>query len=248
LADINRNLEDIKGLASDIKRHLMDKNLAELEGGLQYLHELAAMLGRLDDPACIPAEKRNQLEALRRKSLEWMALVRRQGLELEKKIASQKSRDQYGTGSTNEALHGLASEANDLVAMYQLVLQLSATIEACDTCIDPGRTFNPATTLTANGQDLQSVLSKMLGGFRDRTNILLGQALLNKNSTLRARRETLVRKQEGLLLEVQKCHSGYDDLLNALAERANRIQSSNEGARVLLSFDQHGAIGAVAID
>jgi hypothetical protein len=247
LADINRNLGEIKTLVQDLSRRLDGKDLAELEGSLQYLQEMAAVLRDLVDPAELPSEKRNQLENMRVKAMASMAFIAREIGALGSKISSQKSKDNFGTGNTHSALVSLAEDASQLVARYQFTLRLVALIEICDTYLDPTRRFTSKETFEQGGRELRASLSGVLAQLRDRANVLLGQALFNSHKKLDARRSSILATQDQLLEQVVECHQGFDHMLKALSEHSDRVYAPNARTRMQLQFDDRGMVEAVQV-
>lgn len=248
LDDINRGLTEIKIALEDVKRYFGDKDKAKLRGTLVYLEYLVSMMNDLGSPEKVPSEKRNQLEAIRRETMEWVEQLRYEAVALQEQIDAQQDVDSWGgTENTFNALKSLAGKMTDLIEKRNTLLRIMALLEVGSVYLDPlGNDKTSSPFISDSTQDMKTI-EMMLGTIRDRSNQLLSKSLWNKETTLNERRTSIMKMQEELLALAVENQSQYAETMNSLRQHLQRIRKSDKEIHMALTFDQEGVVKQVAL-
>lgn len=247
LADINRSLSEIQGAIEKLQRAIEDKDHAQLRGSMNYLEYLVGFMRDLETPDLFPQEKRNQLEAIKHQTMQWIEQLQLEALRLKSDIEQQKEIDTFGTGETHKALVAHAEKVNNLLQKRDVLLRILALLDIGTAYLDPtarGKwTLSLAEKCSQSFQDIDALLTTQ----RDRSFELLSKAMFNRKGTLEQRRNELVSQNEGmrtLTLEHQKAYAATADMLS---QHLKKYRNEHQPIRTALTFDQHGEVCKVAM-
>ncbi|SDZ85956.1 hypothetical protein [Microbulbifer marinus] len=248
LADINRSLKEISSAINDVKTHLNNQDKARMQGTQRYLQYLLGVMNGLESPEQVPTEKKVQLEAIHRDTLEWAEQLRLEVDALKAKIARQEDVDSFGgTEYTFKALCELAQSAQHLIDKRNLLLRILVSLQVGKAYLNPLNeerlSFEYVTQSVADLELTQATL----GVLRDRTLQLLAKALFNRSSTLDERRAQLLRKQEELLTLAQTGQEEYASIAHSLGQHYQRLRENNREVRMALEFDAAGEVRQLAL-
>lgn len=248
LDDINRSLSEIKNAVEGVKHYLDNKDKSRLKGTILYLEYLVSFMSNLSSPEKIPSEKRNQLEAIRRESMEWAEQLRGEFFDLKSKINAQQDVDTLGgTENTFNALKSHAESTKNLIEKRSLLLRIMVLLEVGSAYLDPLGVDEPSKVFRDDSErDMEEVESLLLC-FRDRSNQLLSRAIWNKNTTLNERRDNLISHQADLTKYSNKSFQDYFQTTKALDQHFQRMRKNNQEIRMALSYDQNGDVKQVAL-
>jgi hypothetical protein len=248
LDDINRGLNEIKSAVTDVKRYLGDKDKAKLRGTMSYLEYLVSVMNDLDSPDQVTGEKRNQLEAIRRETMEWAEQLRYETVALKEKIDAQQDTDSWGgTENTFNAMQAHAKSVEDLIEKRNLLLRIMALLNVGTVYLDP--LGKDKTSIAFMAESIQSikVVETALMSMRDRSFALLSNAFWNKESTLNDRRHSIVKEQENLLALALENQRGYEKTIGMLDVHLQKIHQNNQEIRMAVTFDNDGEVNQVAL-
>lgn len=247
LADINRSLTEIRGAIDKLQRAIDDKDHAQLRGSMNYLEYLVGFMQDLETPDLFPQEKRNQLEAIKHQTMQWVEQLQLEATRLKSDIAQQKEVDTFGTGETHKALVAHAGKVNSLLQKRDVLLRILALLDIGTAYLDPTARGKWVLSLGEKcGQSFHDI-DALLTTQRDRSFELLSKATFNRKGTLEQRRNELVSQNEGmrtLTLEHQKAYAATADMLS---QHLKKYRDEREPIRTALTFDQHGEVCKVAM-
>ena len=247
LADINRSLTEIQGAIENLQRTIDDKDHAQLRGSMNYLEYLVGFMRDLESPELFPQEKRNQLEAIKHQTMQWIEQLQLEASRLKSDIYQQQEVDTFGTGGTHKALVAHAGKVNSLLQKRDVLLRILALLDIGTAYLDP--TASGKWTLSLGDKCSKSFLEidALLTTQRDRSIQLLSSAMFNRKGTLEERRKELVDQNESmraLTLEHQKAYKATADMLS---QHLKKYRDEHQPIRTALTFDQHGAVCKVAM-
>lgn len=248
LDEINRSLEKIKESVEDVKRYLSDKDKAKLRGTFTYMKGLVEIMNDLESPELVTPEKRNQLEAIRRETLEWAEQLHCEAVAINEKIGLQKDIDSFGgTENTFIALKLLLNSVGDLVEKRNLLLNIMELLEVGSVYLDPMGYRKTNLVFREEAEKSINTLEAALANMRDRCHILLAKAVWNSESTLEQRRKVIINDQEELLKIARTGQTQYINTFTALENHLNKIKSENNNIKMVLNFDNAGEVSCVAL-
>ncbi|MDQ7986240.1 hypothetical protein QYS36_14970 [Pseudomonas sp. G34] len=247
LADINRSLTEIQGAIERLQRAIDDKDHAQLRGSMNYLEYLVGFMRDLETPDLFPQEKRNQLEAIKHQTMQWIEQLQLEALRLKGDIEQQQEVDTFGTGETHKALMVHAAKVNGLLQKRDVLLRILALLDIGTAYLDPIARGKWTLSLGEKcGQSFKEI-DALLTTQRDRSIQLLSKATFNRKGTLDQRRNELLSENEGmrvLTLEHQKTYVATADILT---QHLKKYRNENQPIRTALTFDQHGEVCKVAM-
>lgn len=247
LDDINRSLSEIKSSVEDVKKYLENKDIARLRGTIAYLEYLVSFMNNLTSPERVPSEKRNQLEAIRRESMEWSEQLRVELSDLKSKIKSQQDVDLSGTEHTFNAMKTHANSMERLIEKRNFLLRIMILLDVGTAYLDPLTVDDVSKNFMVDGWEDMKAIESVLSIFRDQSNLLLSKSFFNKNVTLDKRRDELILQQEKLAICSDQNFQNYVQTTNALDQHFQRMRKNNQEIRMALSYDQNGDVKQVAL-
>ncbi len=247
LADINRSLTEIQGTIEKLQRAIDDKDHAHLRGSMNYLEYLVGFMRDLESPELFPQEKRNQLEAIKHQTMQWIEQLQLEASRLKDDIQQQQEVDTFGTGETHKALVAHAGKVNSLLQKRDVLLRILALLDIGTAYLDPTASGKWALSLADKCGKSFLEIDELLTTQRDRSILLLSSAVFNRKGTLEERRKELVGQNESmraLTLEHQKAYKATADLLS---QHLKKYRDEHQPIRTALTFDQHGEVCKVAM-
>lgn len=247
LADINRSLTDIQGAIEKLQRTIDDKDHAQLRGSMNYLEYLVSFMRDLESPELFPQEKRNQLEAIKHQTMQWIEQLQLEASRLRSDIEQLQEVDTFGTGETHKSLVAHAGKVNSLLQKRDVLLRILSLLDIGTAYLDPTASGKWALTLGEKCSKSFLEIDALLTTQRDRSIELLSRAVFNRKGTLEQRRSELVAQNEGmrtLTLEHQKAYKATADMLS---QHLKKYRDEHQPIRTALTFDQHGEVCKVAM-
>lgn len=247
LADINRSLDSIQRGIEELRQTLDDNDHANLYGSMGYLEYLVGFMRDLKSPEQFPQEKRNQIEAIKRETMQWLEKLQREASRLKTDIEKQQTLDTFGTGETHKALVTHASKVNSLLQKRDALLRILALLDIGTAYLDPTGCDQWALSLGDKYSKSFLEIDELLTAQRDRSIELLSSAVFNRASTLEQRKHDLVSQNESmraLTLDHQRAYKATADMLSM---HLKKYRDENQPIRTALTFDQHGKVCQVAM-
>ncbi|MDQ0652099.1 hypothetical protein [Pseudomonas cedrina] len=247
LADINKSLADIQGAIERLHRTIDDKDHAQLRGSVSYLEYLVGFMQDLGTPEEFPQEKRNQLEAIKHQTMQWIEQLLLEAIRLKSDISQQKEVDTFGTGATFTALEVHANNVTSLLQKRDVLLRILALLDIGTAYLDPVASGKWTLSLKEKFSQSFQEIDALLVIQRDRSFELLSKAVWNRQKTLEERRDGLVRKNEEQRALTLEHHKAYSATAELLAQQLKKYRTDSQPVRTALTFDQHGQVSKVSV-
>lgn len=247
LADINRSLSEIQGAIEKLQRTIDDKDHAHLRGSMNYLEYLVGFMRDLESPELFPQEKRNQLEAIKHQTMQWIEQLQLEASRLKDDIQQQQEIDTFGTGETHKALVAHAGKVNSLLQKRDVLLRILALLDIGTAYLDPTASGKWALSLGDKCSKSFLEIDELLTTQRDRSIQLLSNALFNRKGTLEERRKELVGQNENMRLLTLEHQKAYKATADMLSQHLKKYRDEHQPIRTALTFDQHGEVCKVSM-
>lgn len=247
LADINRSLADIQGAIERLHRTIDDKDHAQLRGSMNYLEYLVGFMRDLGSPDKFPQEKRNQLEAIKHQTMQWIEQLQLEANRLKSDIAQQAELDTFGTGATYDALAKHAANVSSLLQKRDVLLRILALLDIGTAYLDPIASGRWTLSLEEKFSQSFNEIDSLLSTQRDRSFELLSKAVWNRQNTLEERRNTLIKQNESLRALTLEHQKSYSATAHLLSQQLKKYRTESQPVRTALTFDQHGEVSKVSI-
>lgn len=242
LAEINKNLEEIKEGVKDIRDFLEDKDIAQLRGTIEYLEYVVDFIRRMDSPDLLPTEKRAELESIRREMMVWVAQIELEAGGLRERIEGQGDEDGFGggTGDTFGKLKEHARAAKRLIHKYKLLLRTASLFYMTSAYLDPMALRDRNFTRILKPDGAADALMSALQQLAEKSEKLLSGAIWNKKITLLLRQKDMeqeVQQLGGQTLKEKRC---FSDGMGRLEGQLSKIGDPQGNVRMAITFDCAG--------
>lgn len=241
LAEIADGLRALNSKLDSITNRLESNDVAEIEGPIEYVRELATFVQKQGNPKALSAEMAHSLEATIRESHSWQRKALRHLDDLVKEAESIQDLDTFGTGSTFEAIKAIISKAKILTVRRDFYGEFASMVNTLTAFIDPKRArFTLANTASEEWDRLWSQMHS----------VMMSKAALYFNVDVRFNRESTLAERRGLIhAEVEKLKTLSLNRSATLAHRAHRIEqmvavlpAHGHPVRMALSMDDKGDV------
>lgn len=246
LAEIAEGMRAINSKLDSITNRLEANDLAEIEGSIAYVLEIAAFIKRHENRQPLSAEMAQNLEATIRCSHIWQRKVLRHLGDLLIEAASLTDLDTFGTGTTFDALNQVISQAKILAQRQDFYGEFTSTVNCLTAFIDPTRTrFTQANVTFQEWDQLSDQLAAVV---TEKVSLYFrGDVRFNRESTLSSRRKAL-------LSEVDKLTTQRLGMKKKLASRAIRVEQAlvalpapGKPVRMALTIDARGDVTCAGV-
>jgi hypothetical protein len=241
LAEIADGLRALNSKLDSITNRLESNDVAEIEGPIGYIRELATFVQKQGNPKALSAEMAHSLEATIRESHSWQRKALRHLDDLVKEADSIQDLDTFGTGSTFEALKGIILRAKILTIRQDFYVEFASTVNTLTAFIDPKREHFTLAHIASEEWD--RLWTKM-------HSVMQGKVALYLREDVRFNRETTLAERRGLILtEAEKMKALSVHRSAALAQRTQRIEqmvsalpAPGHPVRMALTMDEKGDV------
>jgi hypothetical protein len=242
LAEINKNLKEIKESVKDIRGFFENKDKSQLTATVEYLQYVVNFIRRMDSPDRLPIEKRVEIERIRREMMGWVAQIVGEADQLHANIEGQSDVDGWGggTGNTFGKLKEHARAVERLIHTYRLLLRTASLFYMTSAYFDPMALRDRDVTRILQPDAATNALLRALQQLGEKSKTLLGSAVWNTAETLRLRQQYM--EQEVRQLDGQTCEEKkfFADGMGRLERQLSRIGDPQGNVRMAISFDSAG--------
>jgi hypothetical protein len=240
LADINKNLDEIKANVQSIRDFLEDQDVARLKGTIEYLDYVVDYIGRLESPEKFPPEKRAELESIRRDLMTWSVQVGLEADRLQAKIKNQNIEDFVGTGNTFSKLHSHAIATEQLIQKHGLVLRIETLLYMTAAYLDPLALRDRDAVRISSPGETAKTLGATVDQLENTSSILLADAFFNRKETLQ-QRQLRIKDKVRMLREVSsQAEEMYATSLQAVKEHLKSLAGTQRHIQIAVTFDCTG--------
>ncbi|MBA1245820.1 hypothetical protein [Pseudomonas japonica] len=241
LAEIADGLRALNLKFDSITNRLESNDIAEIEGAIDYIRELAAFVQKQGTPNALSAEMANSLEATIRESRSWQRKALRHLDDLVKELASIQDLDTFGTGSTFEALKGIISRAQILLIRQDFYSEFASTVNTLTAFIDPQRNrFSPAKVASEEWSRLSNQMHSIMKG---KVVSYLGEDVrFNRESTLAERRDLILTEAERLNTRSLGINSALVNRMSRIEQMLAVVPTPGQSVRMALTIDTEGNV------
>lgn len=190
LADINKNLSEIKSSLDLLHKKLEANQLAKIEGRIHYLESIIEKLRNGDFDYDISLQIKNKIEDTVADAYEWQSVLFSELRILITEIKGLQDSDRFGTGDTYNNLKTLVENASPLIQRRNLLLKLSSLLAYIQACIDP--TKKEFSFFDLQNSKWQSNLRELVHVVDNKTKILLSNARFNSQEILDHRKYYII--------------------------------------------------------
>lgn len=241
LADIEKSLDTIKNLISQVLDKLEADDKANLRGSIEYIQNIIYFIKDNNFKSELSQEKRHRIEEIIRNVSIWKHKLLAELKTLNDKIQSLEDKDSFGTRNTFDELKKYTKDITPLGERYKLLLELSYLLSSLTTFLDPShQTFS---RIDLNLEEFHSLFKKYKEVVKDGSKEL--KSYLNMDDTLEERKkliDLLLNKNCNVLDETTMFYQKKFQKIENLLDRTNSFNTS-----ILVSFDENSNVEKYAI-
>lgn len=245
LADINKNLAEIKTAVNSLIEKVDNHNLAKIDGRIHYLEGIIEKMHRGDFDYDISLQIKNKIEDTVADAYEWQSILLADLKKLNSDVDILKDSDTFGTGETYLKLKELSEKIFPLIVRRNILLKMASLMAYIQACIDPmGKDFSQF-DLKENIWDL--ALKNIVKSVTNKAESLLSKARFNSQEMLEHRRFFIFKTLE---LASSSAGHNYEQFENSLIKLKNnhrKVLSENGKLRLAVSHDDNGRVQRAAI-
>jgi len=245
LAEIDKNLADIKTSVQKIYQSLEDTHLAKIEGRIHYLENIIDKMRRGDFDYEVSLQIKNKIEDTVADAYEWQAILFSRVKSLTASAGALQNSDTFGTGDTFQKLKGIAEEINPLIQRRNILLTLAALLAYIQACIDPtNKEFSQLDLQRVYWESLLITFAQTVG---QKSKTLLSQAKFNSQEMLDHRRFFIDTTLDSAQKMAEYSHAHYESSLLKLRNNHRQILTENGKLRLAVTHDERGEIIKAAV-
>lgn len=241
LADIEKSLDTIKSLISQVLDKLEADDKANLRGSIEYIQNIIYFIKDNNFKSELSQEKRHRIEDIIRNVSIWKHKLLAELKTLNDKIQSFGDKDSFGTRNTFDELKKYIKDITPLGERYKLLLELSYLLSSLTTFLDSShQTFSK---IDLNLEEFHSLFKKYKEVVKDRSKEF--KSYLNMDDTLEERKkliDLLLNKNCNVLDETTMFYQKKFQKIENLLDRTNSFNTS-----ILISFDENSNVEKYAI-
>ncbi|WP_411752749.1 hypothetical protein [Serratia sp. (in: enterobacteria)] len=245
LADINKNLVEIRNAVNSLHEKIDNHNLAKIDGRIHYLEGIIGKIHRGDFDYDISLQVKVKIEDTVADAYEWQSILFADLKSLISDVSILKDSDTFGTGETYQKLKGITEKIYPLIIRRNILLKMASLLEYIQACIDPvGKGFSQF-DLRKVAWDL--ALEKLEVSITKKAERLLSKAKFNSQEMLEHRRFFILKTLE---LSHNISNNNYDQFEHSLVKLKNnhrKVLSESGKLRIAVAHDDNGLIQKAAI-
>ncbi|WP_313123681.1 hypothetical protein [Pseudescherichia sp.] len=245
LADINKNLSEIKSSLDLLHKKLEANQLAKIEGRIHYLESIIEKLRNGDFDYDISLQIKNKIEDTVADAYEWQSVLFSELRILITEIKGLQDSDRFGTGDTYNNLKTLVENASPLIQRRNLLLKLSSLLAYIQACIDP--TKKEFSFFDLQNSKWQSNLRELVHVVDNKTKILLSNARFNSQEILDHRKYYIINTLGTIKSESDLYQQCFESSHLKLRDNQRKILSSNGKLRLAVTLDERGNAQKAAV-
>ncbi|MDZ5455660.1 hypothetical protein [Azohydromonas lata] len=246
LADIEKSLATIKGGISRLADKLEAADRSNLSGSISYLEGIVAFMKNLKGPEEVPTNMKYVVESISRDAYVFRDKLFEDADSLIKEINNQADIDSFGgTENTFNAIMSHAEALQPLLARHELVIHLFGLINFIVSYLDPlGKEFSRP---KLDGEMWRARMQRYSEALNEKAKEHLTSAVLNSDSTLKLRRQSIQLRQVVHLKAAYQQQSAHEDMISRIEKQAGTLLGRNSMIKVAISFDQAGKVKEAAL-
>lgn len=245
LADINKNLTDIKSSVDLLHKKLEANQLAKIEGRILYLEGIVEKLRAGDFDYEISLQIKNKIEDTVADAYEWQSTLFSELKILIISVSDLQDSDRFGTGDTYNNLKSIVENVAPLIQRRNLLLKVASLLAYIQACIDP--TKKEFSIFDLQTLKWESQISELVKIVSIKTNTFLTNARFNSQEIL-DHRKYYITHTIGTMKNIsdlnQQC---FESSHLKLKDNQRKILSSNGKLRLAVTLDEQGNAQKAAI-
>lgn len=245
LADINKNLTDIKSSVDLLHKKLEANQLAKIEGRILYLEGIVEKLRTGDFDYEISLQIKNKIEDTVADAYEWQSILFSELKILMINAGELQDSDRFGTGDTYNKLKSIVENTTPLIQRRNLLLKVASLLAYIQACIDP--TKKEFSIFDLQTSKWESQISELVKIVSIKTNTFLTNARFNSQEILDHRKYYIIHTI-GTMKNIsdlnQQC---FESSHLKLKDNQRKILSSNGKLRLAVTLDEQGNAQKAAI-
>lgn len=245
LADINKNLADIKSSVELLHKRLDASQLAKIEGRIYYLEGIIEKLRTGDFDYEVSLQIKNKVEATVADAFEWQSILFSDLKMIIDNTKDLKDSDRFGTGDTYNKLKSIVESMPSLVQRRNLLLKVASLLAFIQACIDP--TKKEFSSFELQEDKWESQIAELVHQVHMKTDSFLTSARFNSQEIL-DHRKYYITSTLGTTKSIsdlnQQC---FRSSQLKLRDNQRKILSSNGKLRLAVTLDEHGNAQKAAV-
>lgn len=194
LADINKNLTDIKSSVDLLHKRLEAYQLAKIEVRILYLESIVEKLRTGDFDYEISLQIKNKIEDTVADAYEWQSILFSELKILIISVRDLQDSDRFGTGDAYNSLKSIVENSAPLIQRRNLLLKLASLLAFIQACIDP--TKKEFSIFDLQTSKLKSKISELVNIVSIKTNTFLINAKFKRQEILDHRKYYIIHTIE----------------------------------------------------
>lgn len=245
LADINKNLTDIKSSVDLLHKKLEANQLAKIEGRILYLEGIVEKLRTGDFDYEISLQIKNKIEDTVADAYEWQSILFSELKILITSVSNLQDSDRFGTGDTYNNLKSIVENTAPLIQRRNLLLKVASLLAYIQACIDP--TKKEFSIFDLQTSKWESQIYELVNIVSTKTNTFLTNARFNSQEIL-DHRKYYITHSIGAMKNIsdlnQQC---FESSRLKLKDNQRKILSSNGKLRLVVTLDEQGNAQKAAV-
>ncbi|QGY32560.1 hypothetical protein [Pantoea cypripedii] len=245
LADINKNLTEIKTEIESLHEKIDIQNLSKINGRINYLKEIIKKMHRGEFDYDISLQIRNKIEDTVADAYEWQEMLFSDLKTLISTVGNLKGSDTFGTGDTYKKLKKTTENIHPLINRRNVLLKISSLLAYIQSCIDPmGKEFSQFDLME---NDWSLALQNLTEVITNKTESLLSKAKFNSEELLEHRRFFILKTLESANSLATHNYEQFENSLIKLKNNHRKVLSETGKLRLAITHDDKGNVERAAI-
>ncbi|WP_368911654.1 hypothetical protein [Proteus vulgaris] len=245
LADINKNLTDIKLAVNNLIDKIDSHNAAEVEGRIDYLQGIIEKMQRGDFDYEMSLQIKVKIEGIVADAFVLQAKLLTDLKNIKNEVARLTNLDTFGTGDTYQKLKEISEQLPPLITRRNVFLKMASLLAYIQACIDPlSKNFSQ---FDLKKEVWNTGLSELIEIIATKANELLSKAKFNSDEILSLRRSFILNSLELINNNATNNYEQFENSLIKLKNNHQKVLSQNGKLRLVVSHDDSGQIQRAAV-
>lgn len=245
LADINKNLSEIKSSVDFLHKKLEANRLAKIEGRIFYLEGIIEKLRNGDFDYDISLQIKNKIEDTVADAYEWQSILFSDLRMLITDVRDLQDSDRFGTGDTYNNLKSLVERASPLVQRRNLLLKIASLLSYIQACIDPTKKEFSFFDLQISKWEIN--LAELIHVAGNKAKTFLSSSKFNSQEILEHRKYYIINTLGTIKSESDLYQQCFESSHLKLRDNQRKILSSNGKLRLAVTLDEQGNAQKAAV-
>ncbi len=242
LADIEKNLSDIKSLIEQVHAKLEAEDKAQINGAIKYIVRITSFIRENDFNVELSQVRKQKIEDIIYDISKWESKLLEELQGLNKRIHNLGNKDTFGSENTYLELKKLINNIEPLKVRYKLILKLSSVLLITKKLLDPNG--NEFSDVDIQFEELKEKLDNYEKFINDKVSIF--KSYFNSNNTLEERERIINILQDNHKSDFETLTLSYQKQLHDINEYFDKFK--NGKTSVIISLNQEAEIDNYAIN